>query len=217
MIESPSRKVWTVFRLLFPLCYLHREDSYSFISPCLQEPSSIEKIAEIDTHIGVAMSGLTADARTLIDHARVDTQVTIVILGQYHNSLRFEEHVCQVRKSYFRANQPEADTQLKLCLQRTDMSFSRSDEIAFYASHPKSAEELLQWLSLRTGVKSLDCSCNQSFNIFVVNVLQQHRFSYNEPMPVESCTQSLCNLALKFGESEEGSMVRNSLNILCRT
>lgn len=40
----------------------------------LQEPSSIEKVAEIDEHIGVAMSGLTADARTLIDHGRVETQ-----------------------------------------------------------------------------------------------------------------------------------------------
>jgi 20S proteasome subunit alpha 5 len=40
-----------------------------------QEPSSIEKIAEVDVHIGVAMSGLTADARTLIEHARVETQV----------------------------------------------------------------------------------------------------------------------------------------------
>ena len=41
----------------------------------LQEPSRIEKVAEVDTHIGVAMSGLTADARTLIEHARVETQV----------------------------------------------------------------------------------------------------------------------------------------------
>lgn len=32
-------------------------------------------MAEIDEHIGCAMSGLTADARTLIDHARVETQV----------------------------------------------------------------------------------------------------------------------------------------------
>ena len=40
-----------------------------------QEPSSIQKIAEIDQHIGVAMSGLTADAKTLIDRARVETQV----------------------------------------------------------------------------------------------------------------------------------------------
>jgi hypothetical protein len=38
--------------------------------------------------------------------------------------------------------------------------------------------------------------------------LQQHRFTYNEPMPVESCTQSLCDLALQFGEDdEEGGMV----------
>mmetsp|Transcript_66040 Transcript_66040/g.157920 ORF Transcript_66040/g.157920 Transcript_66040/m.157920 type:complete len:270 (+) Transcript_66040:131-940(+) len=40
----------------------------------LVEPSSIEKILEIDTHMGAAMSGLTADARTLIDHARVEAQ-----------------------------------------------------------------------------------------------------------------------------------------------
>jgi hypothetical protein len=39
-------------------------------------------------------------------------------------------------------------------------------------------------------------------------LLQQHRFTYNEPMPVESCTQSLCDLALRFGEDgEEAGMV----------
>lgn len=42
-------------------------------SPLL-ESSSIEKIMEIDSHIGCAMSGLTADARTMIDHARVTSQ-----------------------------------------------------------------------------------------------------------------------------------------------
>jgi 20S proteasome subunit alpha 5 len=40
----------------------------------LIDPASIEKILEIDEHIGCAMSGLTADARTLIDHARVEAQ-----------------------------------------------------------------------------------------------------------------------------------------------
>merc|ERR1711972_122397 len=40
----------------------------------LIEPSSIEKILEIDDHMGCAMSGLTADARTLVDHARVEAQ-----------------------------------------------------------------------------------------------------------------------------------------------
>ncbi|KAF7303137.1 Proteasome subunit alpha type [Mycena kentingensis (nom. inval.)] len=42
-------------------------------SPLL-ESSSIEKIMEIDAHLGCAMSGLTADARTIIDHARVTAQ-----------------------------------------------------------------------------------------------------------------------------------------------
>ena len=42
-------------------------------SPLL-ESSSIEKIMEIDHHLGCAMSGLTADARTMIDHARVTAQ-----------------------------------------------------------------------------------------------------------------------------------------------
>lgn len=89
------------------------------ISNFKQEPSSIEKVAEIDSHIGVAMSGLTADARTLIEHARVEAQ--------------------------------------------------------------------------------------------------QHTFTYNEPIPVESLTQSLCDLALRFGEEDDddaGGMVSDFLLVL---
>ena len=41
-------------------------------SPLL-EHNSIEKILEVDRHIGCAMSGLTADARSMIDHARVSS------------------------------------------------------------------------------------------------------------------------------------------------
>lgn len=44
------------------------------ISSPLLKPSSIHKVAEIDKHIGAAMSGLVADARTLIDHARSECQ-----------------------------------------------------------------------------------------------------------------------------------------------
>eukprot|EP00798_Chlamydomonas_sp_ICE-L_P003170 gene3170-13184_t len=76
------------------------------ITSPLLEPSSIEKIMEIDEHMGCAMSGLTADAKTLIDHARAETQ--------------------------------------------------------------------------------------------------QHRFTFSEAMPIESTTQSLCDLALQFGEDSEG-------------
>lgn len=38
-------------------------------SPLL-EPSSVEKIFELDSHIGCAMSGILADARTLVDYGR---------------------------------------------------------------------------------------------------------------------------------------------------
>eukprot|EP01103_Thecamoeba_quadrilineata_P005278 TRINITY_DN150_c0_g2_i2.p1 TRINITY_DN150_c0_g2~~TRINITY_DN150_c0_g2_i2.p1 ORF type:complete len:252 (-),score=34.07 TRINITY_DN150_c0_g2_i2:201-929(-) len=79
------------------------------ITSPLMEPSSIEKIMEIDSHIGCAMSGLTADARTMIDHARVETQ--------------------------------------------------------------------------------------------------NHRFSFNEPMSVDSITQAVCDLALRFGEDRKKETV----------
>eukprot|EP00039_Didymoeca_costata_P031361 m.34349 g.34349 ORF g.34349 m.34349 type:complete len:249 (+) comp8712_c0_seq2:112-858(+) len=74
------------------------------ITSPLMEPSSIEKIVEIDSHIACAMSGLTADARTLIERARVESQ--------------------------------------------------------------------------------------------------NYWFTYNEPMPMESVTQSVCNLAMQFGETD---------------
>jgi len=77
------------------------------LTSTLLDPSSVEKIMEIDSHIGCAMSGLTADARTLVEHARVETQ--------------------------------------------------------------------------------------------------NHRFTYNEPMGVESCTQAVCDLALRFGENGDDS------------
>lgn len=41
------------------------------ITSTLLVSSSIEKIMEIDSHIGCAMSGLTADARSMVEHARV--------------------------------------------------------------------------------------------------------------------------------------------------
>lgn len=75
------------------------------ITSPLLEPSSVQKVSEIDSHVGVAMSGLTADARTLVEHGRAEAQ--------------------------------------------------------------------------------------------------SHAFSYDEPMPVESLTQSLCDLALRFGEDED--------------
>lgn len=33
---------------------------------------------------------------------------------------------------------------------------------------------------------------------------QNHSFHYNEPLRVESCTQAICDLALRFGEGADG-------------
>ncbi|KKY21538.1 putative proteasome component pup2 [Phaeomoniella chlamydospora] len=76
------------------------------VTSTLLEASSVEKIIEIDSHIGCAMSGLQADARSMIEHARVESQ--------------------------------------------------------------------------------------------------NHKFHYNEKLRVESCTQAICDLALRFGEGAEG-------------
>ncbi|KAH8583963.1 proteasome subunit alpha type 5-2 [Cryptosporidium sp. chipmunk genotype I] len=44
------------------------------INSPLLEPRSLEKIMMIDSHVGCCMSGLVADAKTMIDHARVESQ-----------------------------------------------------------------------------------------------------------------------------------------------
>ncbi|KAI6012628.1 proteasome subunit alpha type 5 [Pisolithus orientalis] len=59
-------------------------------SPLL-ESSSIEKIMEIDTHLGCAMSGLTADARMMIDHAQSVTQAVCDLALRFGESVHDEE------------------------------------------------------------------------------------------------------------------------------
>ncbi len=44
------------------------------IPSVLMDADSIDKIFQVDEHIGVAISGLHADSRTLINHARVQAQ-----------------------------------------------------------------------------------------------------------------------------------------------
>ncbi len=48
----------------------------------LIEPSTMEKIFYIDEHIGCATSGLVADARVLVDYARLVAQIERVTYGE---------------------------------------------------------------------------------------------------------------------------------------
>ena len=52
------------------------------ITSHLIEPESIEKIFQIDNHIGCATSGLVADARVLIDRARLDAQINEITYNE---------------------------------------------------------------------------------------------------------------------------------------
>ena len=44
------------------------------ITSSLMEPTTIEKIVEVDKHCALAFSGLTADSKMLVERARVESQ-----------------------------------------------------------------------------------------------------------------------------------------------
>src|SRR5271157_279513 len=54
----------------------------------LQEAAGAEKIFKIDDHVAAAIAGLTADARVLVDEARVEAQVSIL---SYDEKIQVEE------------------------------------------------------------------------------------------------------------------------------
>lgn len=66
----------------------------------LLEPASIEKIFQIDEHIGAATSGLVADARALVDRARVEAQVNHVSYGESIGVEVLAKKICDHKQTY---------------------------------------------------------------------------------------------------------------------
>jgi len=66
----------------------------------LLEVESVEKIFQIDDHIGAASSGLVADARALIDRARVEAQVNDVTYGEPIGIETLAKKVCDHKQVY---------------------------------------------------------------------------------------------------------------------
>jgi len=66
----------------------------------LVEPASIEKIFEIDGHIGCATSGLVADARVLIDRARVDAQINEITYNEKIRVKTLVKRICDFKQTY---------------------------------------------------------------------------------------------------------------------
>ena len=70
------------------------------ITSRLVEPESIEKIFQIDDHIGCATSGLVADARVLVDRARVDAQINEITYNQKIEVKTLVKRLCDFKQTY---------------------------------------------------------------------------------------------------------------------
>ena len=70
------------------------------ITSRLIEPESIEKIFQIDDHIGCATSGLVADARVLIDRARLDAQINEITYDEKIQIRTLVKRICDFKQTY---------------------------------------------------------------------------------------------------------------------
>jgi proteasome alpha subunit len=70
------------------------------IASRLMEPKSIEKIFKIDHHIGCATSGLVADARILVDQARVIAQVNKITYDEEMSVEELVKRICDYKQNY---------------------------------------------------------------------------------------------------------------------
>lgn len=66
----------------------------------LMEPESVEKIYKIDEHIGCATSGLVADARILVDMARVTSQINRITYGEKIDVGILVKKICDHKQNY---------------------------------------------------------------------------------------------------------------------
>jgi len=66
----------------------------------LVETNSIEKIFQIDEHIGAATSGLVADARVLVDYARLVAQINKVTYSERIGVDLLVKRICDYKQNY---------------------------------------------------------------------------------------------------------------------
>ncbi len=70
------------------------------ISSDLVDPQSIEKIFRIDDHLGCATSGLVADARVLVDRARMDSQLNRLTYDEDITVETLVKKTCDFKQNY---------------------------------------------------------------------------------------------------------------------
>lgn len=69
-------------------------------NPKLAEPSSVEKIHQVDEHIGAATAGLVADARVLVDYARLTAQINKVTYTEPISLEVLVRKICDYKQQY---------------------------------------------------------------------------------------------------------------------
>jgi len=70
------------------------------ISSRLIEPQSIDKIFQIDESIGCATSGLVADARVLVDRARIEAQINKITYGEAMTVDNLVKRLCDFKQTF---------------------------------------------------------------------------------------------------------------------
>ncbi|MDR2873311.1 MAG: archaeal proteasome endopeptidase complex subunit alpha [Methanobrevibacter sp.] len=66
----------------------------------LIESKSIEKIFQIDSHIGVVTSGLVADARSLVERARIESQINRITYNEPIRVGTLAKKICDLKQLY---------------------------------------------------------------------------------------------------------------------
>ena len=74
--------------------------AYKRATSNLVEVHSIEKIVQLDEHIGCATSGLLADAQHLVELARVDAQVYKITYGELIPLKTLIENICDYKQLF---------------------------------------------------------------------------------------------------------------------
>lgn len=70
------------------------------ITSPLIEPTSIEKIFKIDSYVGCATSGLVADARVLVDRARIEAQINKITYSEKIPVDILVKKICDFKQNY---------------------------------------------------------------------------------------------------------------------
>lgn len=63
-------------------------------------PSSLKKIFEVDNHIAITASGLIADARRLVDIARLESQRHKLVYGESASVEQISRELCDLMQAY---------------------------------------------------------------------------------------------------------------------